>query len=135
MAKKICEIEECTAYRASSGLCYKHLMRLRRHGDPLLTRYVKSNMYKTSEYKTWLNIKDRCYNKNSKSYRWYGQLGVTVCDRWINNFNDFFEDMGKKPSPSHSIDRINPFGDYTPENCRWATPEEQVANKRANHNS
>jgi len=92
-------------------------------------------MYKTSEYKTWHNIKDRCYNKNSKSYRWYGQLGVTVCDRWINNFNDFFEDMGKKPSSSHSIDRINPFGDYTPENCRWATPEEQVANKRANHNS
>jgi hypothetical protein len=56
--------------------------------------------------------------------------GITVCDRWLDSFANFYADMGPKPSPQHSIDRINNSGNYEPSNCRWATPTEQAANTR-----
>lgn len=87
----------------------------------------------TSEYKTWIDIKYRCSenaaDNNFKSY--YGK-GIRVCERWINSFENFFEDMGKKPSPKHSIDRINNDGNYEPSNCKWSTNREQARNKSTN---
>lgn len=82
----------------------------------------------TTEYLSWCSMRNRCQNKSNKDYGRYGGRGITVCDRWMESFNNFFDDMGKKPSPKHSLDRINNHGNYEPSNCRWATQKEQVQN-------
>lgn len=83
----------------------------------------------TREYRSWRDMKERCYNPKKRNYRWYGALGVTVCDRWRKSYPAFIADMGPCP-PGHSLDRIDPFGQYTPENCRWADWPTQCSNKR-----
>lgn len=85
-----------------------------------------------SEYNIWIAMRQRCHNPNSFSYARYGALGIKVCARWDESFTAFFADMGRRPTTGHSIDRINPFGDYEPGNCRWATASEQALNRRAN---
>ena len=84
----------------------------------------------TAEYRTWKNMKSRCYNKSIKSYEYYGARGIAVCDRWLNSFENFLSDMGLRPSPSHSIDRKDNSLGYSPDNCTWATKAEQAANRR-----
>lgn len=75
-------------------------------------------------------MKQRCLDVGHKDYARYGAQGIRVCDRWLNSFTAFLEDMGPRPSPAHSIDRINPFGNYEPGNCRWADPKTQRHNRR-----
>jgi len=82
-------------------------------------------------YRTWSNIRRRCLNPNAHEYESYGGRGIRICDRW-EDFAAFVEDMGERPSQRHSIDRIDPEGDYTPDNCRWATPKQQGRNRRNN---
>lgn len=86
----------------------------------------------TTEYNAWCYMKTRCYNTNIKRAPRYSGRGIKVCERWLNSFENFYEDMGKKPSPKHSLDRINNDGDYEPSNCRWATWEEQANNSSNN---
>jgi len=86
----------------------------------------------TSEYQAWIRIKFRCYNEKYSGYMEYGGRGIRVCDRWLNSFENFYADMGKKPTSNHSIDRINVDGNYEPSNCRWATRKEQQRNKTNN---
>jgi len=85
----------------------------------------------TRAHGIWRAAKSRCFNPNASNYRHYGGRGITMCDRWKNDFSAFFQDMGECP-PGMSLERINHNGDYTPQNCRWATQAEQVRNTRRN---
>lgn len=89
------------------------------------------NMSGTPQYRVWRTMWTRCANPNSKSYEHYGARGIKVCERW-QSFENFYADMGDKPSPLHSLERIKNDEGYSPENCKWATKAEQVANKRNN---
>lgn len=84
------------------------------------------------EFHIWHAMNQRCYDKNYKDYYLYGGRGIKVCERWRKSFKNFFTDMGLRPSSKHSLDRKNSDGDYTLENCRWATAIEQANNKRNN---
>jgi hypothetical protein len=86
------------------------------------------------EYRAWQSMRDRCHNHKSQDYSWYGARGITVCERWRISFLAFYEDMGPRPSPKHSIDRYpNHSGNYEKTNCRWATMTEQNRNRRDNY--
>jgi len=90
--------------------------------------YSKSKDY-LSEYNTWCDIKQRCYNKNCSAYNRYGGRGIKMCDRWLHSFENFLEDMGKKPNNKLTIERLNVNGDYCPENCVWETMKVQSRNR------
>jgi hypothetical protein len=81
------------------------------------------------EYRIYTGMIARCKNPHATSYDRYGGRGIKVCDRWLEDFKNFYDDIGPRPSTRHSIDRIDNDGDYEPGNCRWATSDQQARNK------
>jgi hypothetical protein len=122
-----------------------------RWADPEYARRIKENLAKhasdggkasagttthglsgTPEYTSWKGMKERCLNTRHKKFKNYGARGITVCERWMNSFDNFLADMGPKPEPKrdYSIERKNNDGNYEPGNCKWATQDEQQKNRR-----
>jgi len=89
---------------------------------------------RTSEYVSWSNMIQRCYDSSSDRFLFYGAKGITVCERWRSSFMSFLEDVGPKPTNLHTLDRFpDRSGNYEPGNVRWATCEEQQNNRSNNH--
>jgi hypothetical protein len=116
-------VNSCALLRKQPGSCGC------RRRELAQARLTKHGLSRTPEYRAWCNVRDRCENPRSVSYPYYGARGVTVCERW-QDFENFLADMGPRPSSAYSIERDDPFGNYEPGNCSWATIEAQARNKR-----
>jgi len=97
-----------------------------------LTRQKTHGLSKSREYKIWAEMIRRCHIQKSYSYPKYGGRGIRVCDRWRRSFENFYADMGPRPSPKHSLDRKDNNGHYEPGNVHWATAVAQARNTRNN---
>jgi len=111
-----------SGYTTSCGCAQKEATR-KANATHLLTH--------SSEYIAWVNMKARCHNTEREDYNNYGGRGILVCQKWLDSFEAFFADMGPRP-PGKSLDRKDVNGNYTPDNCQWATLIEQANNTRAN---
>ena len=81
------------------------------------------------EYRIWIDMKTRCFNQNSRAFKYYGARGITVCDSWKKSFLTFFKEMGRCPE-GLTLDRVDNDGNYEPSNCKWSTRYEQIHNRR-----
>jgi hypothetical protein len=91
--------------------------------------YKHGEGYDSPEYRCWHLMLLRCRNPKAPNYSYYGGRGITVCERWLD-YPAFLADMGRKPTPSHSIERVDNQGNYEPSNCVWATKSQQSRNRR-----
>lgn len=99
---------------------------LRRETQPNL----KHGHSRSGEYKSWMGMRERCYNPKARGYADYGGRGIAMCAEWINDFEKFRTDMGPKPGPEYSIERSNNDLGYSRANCVWATRKQQQGNRR-----
>lgn len=147
LVKNNCSVDECDRFvRGNRRHCEGHASRLKKTGnlqpDVPLRVWVRdgdrgkrqdaprrqSVSSRSAEYKSWWAMKNRCTNPDSDHWNSYGGRGIKVCDRWLESFENFYSDMGSKPTATHTLDREDNNGNYEPSNCRWATPKEQRRN-------
>ena len=114
----------------SCGCLHRELLRT------MMTERIKHGHARdgqmSPEYVTWQRMIQRCTDANSNRFASYGGRGITVCDRWRHSFENFLEDMGPRPGPDYSLDRVGDANVYGPDTCRWSTEVEQQNNRRDN---
>lgn len=93
-------------------------------------RRTSHGMTSSPEYKIWVGMKERCHNDTCAGYKNYGARGISVCPEWNVSFEQFYSDIGPRPSINHSVERIDVNGNYEPSNCKWATKVDQARNRR-----
>lgn len=96
------------------------------HGE---IQRINGRRVASPEYRSWQMMKNRCTNPNARDYAYYGGRGIKVCVRWLSSFEAFLDDMGRRPSPAHTLERRSVSKNYTPANCYWATRETQSRNR------
>jgi hypothetical protein len=123
-----CNLEGCDRKQRAKGFCSRHYTQFRKGklGDTIEIKQDGRTSHPL--YNGWRGMKQRCFDVNSTQFKYYGGRGITVCERWLNSFAAFLEDMGERPK-NHTLDRINNDGNYEPSNCRWASQTEQNINK------
>lgn len=119
------EFQAQTAHVKSGNTLSCGCVQKQRAGDSVR----KHGLTQSSEYRTWSEMKARCTRVSHKDYLNYGDRGITVCDRWLESFENFLEDMGRRPK-GLELDRKDNNGNYTPENCRWVPRKINVRNSR-----
>lgn len=125
---KSISLSDIMSNRTKSCGCYSRI----RAREKAIKRNTMHGMYGTPEYSAWMSMKKRCLNPQHHYFKHYGGRGITICESWIKSFIRFFNDMGERPSPNHSLDRIDNNNGYCKDNCRWATKKQQGRNKRSN---
>ena len=123
-----CKSCGCLQKHKASSQCYLMHEKLLKHGHSRVTADGK----RETEFTAWYEAKARCTRPHHRAYGNYGGRGIKMCERWIESYDDFLADMGRKPTPCHSLERLDNSKGYGPENCAWATRESQANNTRTN---